>query len=156
MISLNIFQSTEFFLAKEVTHFVTDKPFEQRDQNCPSPLLQTPVSHQQLTPKTPRTPQKPYTPHFCDLDDAISPNVAISNESKVSQLVHHNKNKKLRNFFLIRRRQPTQNAKAVRMQCCNEPATKHSTLARKYRAFRIVLCCLPNPGAPQSGLPNIH
>lgn len=75
LFSCSTFQSIEFFLAKEVTHFVTDKTFN-RDVGSSN-------SSQAHTPKTPLTP---YTPYLSESANVGSPNVSSSNESRVSEM----------------------------------------------------------------------
>ncbi|XP_037025088.1 protein chiffon isoform X2 [Bradysia coprophila] len=65
--------SIEFFLAKEVTHFVTDKTFN-RDGGSSN-------SSQVHTPKTPLTP---FTPYLSESANVGSPNVSSSNESRAN------------------------------------------------------------------------
>lgn len=89
-------QSIEFFLAKEVTHFVTDKSIEhskktlqniqQFDTNRGSPLSQLVVTPK--TPITPNTPkQKTGSSHLLvDLSDCVSPN-GTPNDARVTLLV---------------------------------------------------------------------
>ncbi|KAJ6645692.1 Protein chiffon [Pseudolycoriella hygida] len=65
--------SIEFFLAKDVTHFVTDKILN-RDQGSSN-------SSQAHTPKTPLTP---FTPYLSEPANVGSPNVSSSNESRAT------------------------------------------------------------------------
>lgn len=63
-------KSIEFFLAKEVTHFVTDK-LTDRD---PKALIAASPLSQQQTPSTPKTPQTNTSNYLGDFNDiAASP-----------------------------------------------------------------------------------
>lgn len=83
--------SIEFFLAKEVTHFVTDKPFDynpqqqSHDLSCPSPQQLSSNSQpkqQSLTPQTPHTNESANTP---------SPHVGTPNETRATSSKHRSR-----------------------------------------------------------------
>lgn len=86
-------QSIEFFLVKEVTHFVTDKttaaPAATQHNPGNSQPPGTPTGSHATAPKTPQTPLTPYTPSYLlhDPFDVPSPHSATT-ETRVCVPVH--------------------------------------------------------------------